>query len=622
MPKILVADDNSNIQKMVGLALKDQGIDVVAVGNGEAAVRKISDVRPDLVLADVFMPVRNGYEVCKYVKNDSSLSHIPVILLVGAFDPLDEEEAQRVGADGVLKKPFVPPDPLISMVKSALVRASTGHTVQLKPSAAGNSASPASATTPSLESNMPSVAAAPDAESFVEEIPPKPPELKIDTGGQPLAFGSLMETPAGEGDDTAFLSTPPSGVPDRDWGAAVETQEEDEEEEDSGGWRRDGGDEALDDGAQASAQKAAKQKREAWTPTREKTQDLLDAGAEPEFVTETPRPQTTAPTSIPPVSQSVPATVPPPSPSAVSKPLVQPQKPLVESAPAKPLVEVPAPSAPVAVPPVSAQPPAPASKTVEFKQQEKPKAGEKPSVSDKLKTAEKPASTDKVRMPDKPAATDKPIVSAKPGATEKPSATAKPIPAETPVTSGQTGAAQKPGSTEAPAAGWFSISSTPWEAEAKPSGQAPGWDAPAETVSTQPIDLTSAPVTQSSIPAPHTPSQGLPELEHEPAATGFYTDTPTLPELVGGGESVSPAAVEALRQEATQVIEETAKQQAQGPTPQHGETAPQAAPADIDALVAKVLAKLNPELLQAVTREILKPVIEAVVRDEITPKKP
>src|SRR5436190_9977577 len=121
--KILVADDNSNIQKMVGLALKDHGIEVVAVGNGEAAVRKISDIRPDLVLADVFMPVRNGYEVCKYVKDDAALKHIPVILLVGAFDPLDEQEAQRVGADGVLKKPFVPPDHLISMVKSALARA-------------------------------------------------------------------------------------------------------------------------------------------------------------------------------------------------------------------------------------------------------------------------------------------------------------------------------------------------------------------------------------------------------------------------------------------------------------------------------------------------------------------
>lgn len=120
VPRVLVADDNTNIQKMVVLALEERGIDVVAVGNGEAAVRKLPDANPDLVLADVFMPVRNGYEVCEFVKKDTRFSHIPVILLVGAFDPLDEKEARRVGADGVLKKPFVPPDPLIAMVMSAL----------------------------------------------------------------------------------------------------------------------------------------------------------------------------------------------------------------------------------------------------------------------------------------------------------------------------------------------------------------------------------------------------------------------------------------------------------------------------------------------------------------------
>ena len=120
MPRILVADDNTNIQKMVVLAFEERGVDVVAVGNGEAAVRRIPDVNPDLVLADVFMPVRNGYEVCEFVKKDTRFAHVPVILLVGAFDPLDEKEARRVGADGVLKKPFVPPDPLIAMVMSAL----------------------------------------------------------------------------------------------------------------------------------------------------------------------------------------------------------------------------------------------------------------------------------------------------------------------------------------------------------------------------------------------------------------------------------------------------------------------------------------------------------------------
>src|SRR6202045_20311 len=122
VPKILVADDNSNVQKTVALALADLGVEVIAVNNGEAAVRKLGDISPDLVLADIFMPVRNGYEVCEFVKRDSRFSHIPVVLLVGAFDPLDEREAQRVGADGILKKPFVPPDPLMTMVKTLLER--------------------------------------------------------------------------------------------------------------------------------------------------------------------------------------------------------------------------------------------------------------------------------------------------------------------------------------------------------------------------------------------------------------------------------------------------------------------------------------------------------------------
>src|SRR6201988_2912871 len=182
---------------MVGLALKDHGIDVVAVGNGEAAVRKISDIHPDLVLADVFMPVRNGYEVCQYVKSDTSLAHIPVILLVGAFDPLDEQEAQRVGADGVLKKPFVPPDPLISMVKSALTRAGgpLGPTSHAEKPAAASSRSAAdllgsrsSKLAPLNPQRIPEAMPEP-----VEEFLAPPPSLKIAAGHGPVAFGSLLE---------------------------------------------------------------------------------------------------------------------------------------------------------------------------------------------------------------------------------------------------------------------------------------------------------------------------------------------------------------------------------------------------------------------------------------------
>jgi CheY-like chemotaxis protein len=150
VPRILVADDNTNIQKMVVLAFQERGIEVIAVGNGEAAVRRIPDANPDLVLADVFMPVRNGYEVCEFVKKDTRFSHIPVILLVGAFDPLDEKEARRVGADGVLKKPFVPPDPLIAMVMSALeknprVIAELAKAKEAKEAAAAITALPAAA---------------------------------------------------------------------------------------------------------------------------------------------------------------------------------------------------------------------------------------------------------------------------------------------------------------------------------------------------------------------------------------------------------------------------------------------------------------------------------------------
>src|SRR5216684_4227338 len=216
---------------MVGIALKDQGIEVVAVGNGEAAVRRIPDVHPDLVLADVFMPVKNGYEVCEFVKKDQRFSHIPVILLVGAFDPLDEHEAQRVGADGVLKKPFVPPEPLISMVKSALQRAGVG---QGKATSAKTTEPEALKGTDLL---TPIGAAVPSPGS----LPGRPAPVRIDSGSQPVAFGSLLDTPADEKDDElGFLPLAhPELATERDWRDpdADETDGEAEEEKAAAPWR-------------------------------------------------------------------------------------------------------------------------------------------------------------------------------------------------------------------------------------------------------------------------------------------------------------------------------------------------------------------------------------------------
>src|SRR5260370_6499918 len=267
---------------MVGLALKDQGIDVIAVGNGEAAVRKISDLRPDLVLADVFMPVRNGYEVCQYVEMNASLAHIPVIVLVGAFDPRDEQEAQRVGADGALEKPFVPPDPVISMVKWALARAG----VSLTPANAARSTTLARTveTSSALVPHASLVAipevAATQSESFVEEKASRPPELKIDSAMHPPAFRSLLETPAVEEEQEPGFATEanPAPAPERDWRSAdvEEAVEEEEEEESKASWRRDAGDEAFADSRIRRPVHAwrgiALSQSTSWQPVKEKAE--------------------------------------------------------------------------------------------------------------------------------------------------------------------------------------------------------------------------------------------------------------------------------------------------------------------------------------------------------------
>ncbi|HJU55013.1 MAG TPA: response regulator [Pyrinomonadaceae bacterium] len=104
--KLLLADDSATIQKVVDLTFSDEGLEVVTVSDGRQAIEKLDEVLPDIVLADIFMPGMNGYEVCEYIKRTERFSHIPVMLLVGSFEPFDEAEARRVGADDYLTKPF------------------------------------------------------------------------------------------------------------------------------------------------------------------------------------------------------------------------------------------------------------------------------------------------------------------------------------------------------------------------------------------------------------------------------------------------------------------------------------------------------------------------------------
>ena len=124
--KLLLADDSVTIQRVIELTFADEDVQVLTAGDGEQAIASIQAERPDIVLADVGMPKRSGYDVAAFVKGAPELSHIPVLLLTGAFEPVDERRAQAAGCDGVLVKPFEPQH-VIARVRELLLRV-PGHT--------------------------------------------------------------------------------------------------------------------------------------------------------------------------------------------------------------------------------------------------------------------------------------------------------------------------------------------------------------------------------------------------------------------------------------------------------------------------------------------------------------
>ena len=117
MPKLLLADDSITVQRVIALTFQGEGIEVIAVGDGDQAVDAIDRERPQIVLADLSMPGRDGYAVAEYVKRSPELSKdIRVVLLTGAAEPVEEARSRALGIDGVLSKPFEP------HVATALVR--------------------------------------------------------------------------------------------------------------------------------------------------------------------------------------------------------------------------------------------------------------------------------------------------------------------------------------------------------------------------------------------------------------------------------------------------------------------------------------------------------------------
>src|SRR5208283_4966010 len=115
--KILLADDSVTAQNMGRKILADAGYEVITVNNGSAALKKIADLKPDLIVLDVYMPGYSGLEVCQRVKEAGDTSRIPILLTVGKLEPFKPEEAKRVRADAFIVKPFEASELLSALTK-------------------------------------------------------------------------------------------------------------------------------------------------------------------------------------------------------------------------------------------------------------------------------------------------------------------------------------------------------------------------------------------------------------------------------------------------------------------------------------------------------------------------
>jgi CheY-like chemotaxis protein len=186
---LLLADDSVTIQKVVGISFANEDVELVTVDNGDDAVLRAREVRPDLILADVVMPGKNGYEVCEAVKGDPDLGGIPVLLLTGTFEAFDEERAAAARADGHITKPFEA-QALVDKV-NALLAAATA---------------PAAAAPPASEAPQP-IPAAPQAAAPAAAAPAAPaPDSAADDDGFDF-FDDEVESDSGppsENATTAF----------------------------------------------------------------------------------------------------------------------------------------------------------------------------------------------------------------------------------------------------------------------------------------------------------------------------------------------------------------------------------------------------------------------------------
>jgi CheY-like chemotaxis protein len=207
---LLLADDSVTIQKVVGISLASEDIRLVTVDNGDDAVKRARELRPDAILADCVMPGRSGYEVSEAIQADAALRHIPVLLLTGTFEAFDEERAARCGAAGHIAKPFEAQTLLDEVHRLFALAASRkpAPAAPPRPAPAPRAEAPGARTAPAPTAARPAAAPAAPArradsfDFFDEEIDDLLPaeladepdfatgdEVDLDSSETPFAFG-------------------------------------------------------------------------------------------------------------------------------------------------------------------------------------------------------------------------------------------------------------------------------------------------------------------------------------------------------------------------------------------------------------------------------------------------
>jgi len=189
--KLLLADDSITIQKVIQITFAHEDYELTITDNGDAAFAKAQEIRPDLVMADVYMPGKNGYELTTAMKQDPTLKNVPVLLLAGSFEPFDEDKAISCQASAWIEKPFESQN-LIDKVAELLSAASVDT----------------AAVAPAEAEPVAEAAPAPVAEAVHEETPDAAVEAPAAAEPQVAA---PMEDPFG---DISFEEEPPVAEPE------------------------------------------------------------------------------------------------------------------------------------------------------------------------------------------------------------------------------------------------------------------------------------------------------------------------------------------------------------------------------------------------------------------------